>query len=90
MTLFQDILEKIQGLSPRALVVDSIQTVYLKGVVGSAGNIQQVRSSKVLDLILLYVARMIILKLKKCGIAKQSYHSLFQKFVLLSVSKMNW
>ncbi|KAJ8638613.1 hypothetical protein MRB53_012880 [Persea americana] len=39
----EDILEKIQGLSPRALVVDSIQTVYLKGVVGSAGNIQQVK-----------------------------------------------
>lgn len=49
MALYQDILEKIQVLSPRALVVDSIQTVYLKGVVGSAGNIQQVGSSEVVS-----------------------------------------
>ncbi|KAM1077636.1 hypothetical protein ACFX2I_024808 [Malus domestica] len=40
---FQDILEKIQPLNPRALIIDSIQTVYLKGVAGSAGAIQQVK-----------------------------------------------
>ncbi|KAF5201236.1 Dna repair protein rada [Thalictrum thalictroides] len=42
-TDIEDILEKIQVLSPRALIVDSIQTVYLKGVSGSAGGIQQVK-----------------------------------------------
>lgn len=39
---FQDILMKIQPLSPRALIVDSIQTVYLKEVTGSAGGLSQV------------------------------------------------
>lgn len=43
MYIFQDILEKIQPLNPQALIIDSIQTVYLKGVAGSAGAIQQVR-----------------------------------------------
>ncbi|KAJ7951688.1 DNA repair protein RadA [Quillaja saponaria] len=42
-TDIEDIFEKIQHLSPRALVVDSIQTVHLKGVVGSAGGITQVK-----------------------------------------------
>ncbi|XP_042433566.1 DNA repair protein RadA-like isoform X5 [Zingiber officinale] len=42
-TDIEDILDKIQTLFPRALVVDSIQTVYLKGVTGSAGNIMQVK-----------------------------------------------
>lgn len=41
-TLCQDILKKAQSLSPRALVVDSIQTVYLKGIIGSAGGLVQV------------------------------------------------
>ncbi|GAA0139889.1 DNA metabolism protein [Lithospermum erythrorhizon] len=39
----EDILEKSQVLSPRAIIVDSIQTVYLKGVTGSAGGIYQVK-----------------------------------------------
>ncbi|XP_058091393.1 uncharacterized protein LOC131237572 [Magnolia sinica] len=39
----EDILEKAQGLSPRALIVDSIQTVYLRGLDGSAGSVSQVR-----------------------------------------------
>ncbi|KAM7471793.1 hypothetical protein LguiA_009976 [Lonicera macranthoides] len=39
----EDILEKSQLLSPRALIVDSIQTVYLRGVAGSAGGISQVK-----------------------------------------------
>lgn len=33
---------KAQTLSPRALVIDSIQTVHLMGVTGSAGGIYQV------------------------------------------------
>ncbi|KAJ0977441.1 hypothetical protein J5N97_012915 [Dioscorea zingiberensis] len=42
-TDIEDILDKIQTLSPQALIVDSIQTVYLRGVTGSAGNIMQVK-----------------------------------------------
>ncbi|XP_042421619.1 DNA repair protein RadA-like isoform X1 [Zingiber officinale] len=42
-TDIEDILEKITKLSPRALIVDSIQTVYLKGVTGSAGNVMQIK-----------------------------------------------
>ncbi|XAR50696.1 Endopeptidase La [Bertholletia excelsa] len=42
-TDIEDILEKTQVLSPRALVIDSIQTVYLSGVTGSAGGIYQVK-----------------------------------------------
>ncbi|KAK1265453.1 hypothetical protein QJS04_geneDACA015708 [Acorus gramineus] len=37
----QDILEKIHSLSPRALIVDSIQTVYSRVLTGSVGNVQQ-------------------------------------------------
>ncbi|KAJ1420244.1 Ribosomal protein S5 domain 2-type fold, subgroup [Sesbania bispinosa] len=39
----EDILKKVQHLSPGALVVDSIQTVYLKGIMGSPGGIMQVK-----------------------------------------------
>ncbi|XP_015938481.1 uncharacterized protein LOC107464085 isoform X2 [Arachis duranensis] len=39
----EDILKKVQYLSPRALVIDSIQTVYLKGIMGSPGGIMQVK-----------------------------------------------
>ncbi|XP_004510322.1 uncharacterized protein [Cicer arietinum] len=39
----EDILKKVQYLSPRALVVDSVQTVYLKGIMGSPGGIIQVK-----------------------------------------------
>ncbi|XP_068652461.1 uncharacterized protein [Aristolochia californica] len=42
-TDIEDILEKIHVLSPQAVIVDSIQTVYLRGVPGSAGSITQVR-----------------------------------------------
>lgn len=42
ISFLQDIIEKAQPLSPRALIVDSIQTVNLKGVAGSAGGISQV------------------------------------------------
>lgn len=41
----KDILEKAQPLSPRALIVDSIQTVFLKGVTGSPGGLSQVATS---------------------------------------------
>ncbi|CAI9265809.1 unnamed protein product [Lactuca saligna] len=37
-TDIEDILEKAQALSPRALIIDSIQTVQLMGVTGSAGG----------------------------------------------------
>ncbi|ESQ43582.1 hypothetical protein EUTSA_v10013055mg [Eutrema salsugineum] len=39
----QDILTKAHRLSPRALIIDSIQTVYLKQVTGSAGGLTQVK-----------------------------------------------
>ncbi|XP_019196726.1 PREDICTED: uncharacterized protein LOC109190643 isoform X2 [Ipomoea nil] len=39
----EDILEKVQRFSPRALIIDSIQTVYLRGVAGSAGGLTQVK-----------------------------------------------
>ncbi|XP_065016658.1 uncharacterized protein LOC103991350 isoform X2 [Musa acuminata AAA Group] len=39
----EDILDKVQNPPPQALIVDSIQTVYLRGVTGSAGNIMQVK-----------------------------------------------
>lgn len=42
-TDIEDILGQVHLLSPRALVVDSIQTVYLKGVIGSAGGLSQVK-----------------------------------------------
>ncbi|XP_048139582.1 DNA repair protein RadA-like [Rhodamnia argentea] len=42
-TDIEDILEKVKDLSPRALFVDSIQTVYLKEVAGSAGGLSQVK-----------------------------------------------
>ncbi|KAK7261760.1 hypothetical protein RIF29_28079 [Crotalaria pallida] len=42
-TDIEDILKKAQCVNPRALVVDSIQTVYLKGILGSAGGLVQVK-----------------------------------------------
>ncbi|QCE09015.1 uncharacterized protein LOC114184245 [Vigna unguiculata] len=42
-TDIEDILRKTHGLSPCALVVDSIQTAYLNTVIGSAGGITQVK-----------------------------------------------
>jgi predicted ATP-dependent serine protease len=42
LLILQDILDKIEPLSPRALIVDSIQTVYLSAFAGSAGNQVQV------------------------------------------------
>ncbi|WJX91978.1 hypothetical protein P8452_73686 [Trifolium repens] len=42
-TDIEDILKKVQYLSPQALVIDSVQTVYLKGIMGSPGGIIQVK-----------------------------------------------
>ncbi|OEL29143.1 DNA repair protein RadA [Dichanthelium oligosanthes] len=42
-TDIEDILDKIQPLSPRALIIDSIQTVYIRSFAGSAGNLSQVK-----------------------------------------------
>ncbi|KAL6554300.1 hypothetical protein OROMI_019973 [Orobanche minor] len=42
-TDIEDILEQAQPLSPMALIIDSIQTVYLRGVTGSAGGPAQVK-----------------------------------------------
>ncbi|KAL6839653.1 hypothetical protein ACP4OV_030592 [Aristida adscensionis] len=42
-TDIEDILDKIQPLSPKALIIDSIQTVYLQSFAGSAGNLSQVK-----------------------------------------------
>ncbi|KAG8093934.1 hypothetical protein GUJ93_ZPchr0012g19623 [Zizania palustris] len=42
-TDIEDILDKIQQLSPKALIIDSIQTVYIRAFAGSAGNMTQVK-----------------------------------------------
>eukprot|EP01018_Ginkgo_biloba_P001511 Gb_17819 [translate_table: standard] len=42
-TDLEDILDKVHILCPRAVIVDSIQTVYLKEAPGSAGSITQVK-----------------------------------------------
>lgn len=41
-TQMSDILRQIVGMRPRAVIVDSIQTVYLEEVTGSAGSVSQV------------------------------------------------
>ncbi|XP_062233603.1 uncharacterized protein LOC133930853 isoform X2 [Phragmites australis] len=41
-TDLEDILDKIQPLSPKALIIDSIQTIYLRSFAGSAGNSSQI------------------------------------------------
>ena len=43
-TRMQDILFYMEELMPRALVVDSIQTVYLDNLPSSAGSVVQARS----------------------------------------------
>lgn len=42
-TRLQDVLAEILSMRPRAVIVDSIQTVYLDDVNGSAGSVSQVR-----------------------------------------------
>ena len=41
-TRLVDILREIVAMQPRAVVIDSIQTVYLDDVNGSAGSVSQV------------------------------------------------
>ena len=43
-TRLQDVLAEIISMQPRAVIVDSIQTVYLDDVNGSAGSVSQVSS----------------------------------------------
>ena len=43
-TRLQDILAEIISMQPTAVIVDSIQTVYLDDVNGSAGSVSQVQS----------------------------------------------
>ena len=42
-TRLQDVLAEIISMQPKAVIVDSIQTVYLDDVNGSAGSVSQVR-----------------------------------------------
>lgn len=42
-TRLQDILAEIISMQPAAVIVDSIQTVYLDDVNGSAGSVSQVQ-----------------------------------------------
>ena len=41
-TQMSEILRQVISMRPRAVIVDSIQTVYLEDVTGSAGSISQV------------------------------------------------
>ena len=41
-TRLQDVLAEIITMQPKAVIVDSIQTVYLDDVNGSAGSVSQV------------------------------------------------
>ena len=43
-TRLQDILAEVISMQPAAVIVDSIQTVYLDDVNGSAGSVSQVQS----------------------------------------------
>lgn len=43
-TRLVDILQEIVAMQPRAVVIDSIQTVYLDDVSGSAGSVSQVNT----------------------------------------------
>ncbi|BDA50962.1 DNA repair protein RadA [Coccomyxa sp. Obi] len=42
-TRLVDVLQEIVAMQPRAVIIDSIQTVYLDDVTGSAGSVSQVR-----------------------------------------------
>ncbi len=43
-TRLAEVLSEIVALRPRAVVIDSIQTVYLDDVSGSAGSVSQART----------------------------------------------
>ena len=42
-TRLVDVLQEVVAMQPRAVVIDSIQTVYLDDVSGSAGSVSQVQ-----------------------------------------------
>ena len=42
-TRLVDVLQEVVAMQPRAVVIDSIQTVYLDDVSGSAGSVSQVK-----------------------------------------------
>lgn len=44
-TRLVDVLQEVVAMQPRAVIVDSIQTVYLDDVTGSAGSVSQVSSA---------------------------------------------
>lgn len=44
-TCVESIIEAVQRINPRLVVVDSIQTVFLEGVASTAGGVTQVRES---------------------------------------------
>ncbi len=41
-TRLVEVLQEIVAMQPRAVIIDSIQTVYLDDVTGSAGSVSQV------------------------------------------------
>ncbi len=43
-TCLDDIMKEMYNMRPRAVVIDSIQTVYLDDVSGSAGSVSQARA----------------------------------------------
>ena len=54
----QLILQEILAMRPRAVIIDSIQTVYLDGVTGSAGSVSQVSVRRVRRLLAMRPAAM--------------------------------
>ena len=42
----QVILQEILAMRPRAVIIDSIQTVYLDDVTGSSGSVSQVQAHR--------------------------------------------
>ena len=42
-TRLEDVMREMHTMKPRAVIVDSIQTVYLDDVTSSAGSVSQVR-----------------------------------------------
>lgn len=45
-TRLEDVLREVMAMRPRAVIVDSIQTVYLDDVAGSAGSVSQARAPR--------------------------------------------
>ena len=43
-TRLEDVLREVMAMRPRAVIIDSIQTVYLDDVAGSAGSVSQARA----------------------------------------------